>query len=65
MNEILIRIKRAVIAGNLDFTEKARVELEVNHLLESEVVESLSNADRILKTLKSTSKFRHGHREYL
>lgn len=65
MNEILIRIKRAVLAGNYEFSEKARLELEVDGLVESDALESILDAIAIYKTIRSTSPRRVHQREYL
>lgn len=65
MNEILIRIKRAVLAGNYQFSEKARLEMEVDGLVESDALEAILDAVAIYKTIRSTSPRRGHHREYL
>ena len=65
MNAILIRIKRAVLAGNYEFSEKARMEMEADGLFESDAVESIVEADAIYKTIRSTSPRRGHPREYL
>lgn len=65
MSEILIRIKRAVLAGHYQFSEKARLEMEADDLVESDAVESILEADAIYKTIRSTSPRRGRHREYL
>ena len=65
MSDVLVRIKRAVLAGRYAFSEKARVELEADGLVELDVVESILNAVAIYKTLRSRSPFRRGAREYL
>ncbi|HUO10509.1 MAG TPA: hypothetical protein VM008_19545 [Phycisphaerae bacterium] len=65
MSDILIRIKRAVLAGHYQFTEKARVELEIDGLVESDALESILNAVAIYKTIRSTSLVRRQRREYL
>ena len=44
MSDILIRIKRAVLAGRYAFSEKARVEMEAISLTELDVAESILNA---------------------
>jgi hypothetical protein len=44
MSDILVRIKRAVLAGNYEFSEKARCELEADGLVESDALESIINA---------------------
>lgn len=55
--DVLLRIKSAVVRGNVAFTEKARLELEDDNLLESDVLESILNADSV-RTKRSTSRFR-------
>jgi hypothetical protein len=64
MQDILIRIKRAVIAGNVIFTEKATIERECDGLDESDVIESIVTAVAIYKTIRSTRPMGRG-REYL
>jgi hypothetical protein len=64
MSEVLIRIKRAVLAGRYIFTEKALLEMDADSLTELDVAESILNATAIYKTLRSTSPFRTS-REYL
>lgn len=64
MSDILIRIKRAVLAGHYAFSEKARLEMEANGLTELDVAESILNAVAIYKRLRSRSPFRK-QREYL
>ncbi len=64
MSEILVRIKRAVLAGQYAFSEKARLEMECDGLTELDVAESILTAVAIYKKLRSTSPFRGG-REYL
>jgi len=44
MIDILIRIKRAVLAGRYAFSEKARVEMEADGITELDVAESILNA---------------------
>jgi len=53
MSDILIRIKRAVLAGRYAFSEKARMEMEANSLTELDVAESILNAVAIYKRLRS------------
>ncbi len=65
MSDILIRIKRAVLAGRYAFSEKARVEMEANCLTELDVAESILNAVAIYKRLRSQSGLRTQSREYL
>jgi len=64
MSDVLIRIKRAVLAGNYRFSEKALLEMHVDALTELDVAESIVNAVAIYRTLRSRSPFRKS-REYL
>lgn len=54
--DILIRIKRLVIAQNVLFTEKAESEMAVDTLTPELVYESILNAPTIFKTLRSRSR---------
>lgn len=63
--DILIRIKRAVLAGRYVFSEKARGEMETDNLTEADIAESILNADAIYKRVRSTSPSRKRRREYL
>jgi hypothetical protein len=63
--DVLIRIKRAVLAGRYAFSEKARLEMEVDDLTELDVAESIVNAVAIYKRLRSNSTLRSKRREYL
>jgi len=65
VRDILIRIKRAVLAGRYVFSEKARLELEADGLTELDVAESILNAVAIYKRIRSTSARRGSAREYL
>ncbi|HVT88644.1 MAG TPA: hypothetical protein VHD56_07330 [Tepidisphaeraceae bacterium] len=65
MDDVLMRIKRAVFAGRYALTGKAEMELDADGLDESDVAESILNASRIEKTIRSTSQQRERHREYL
>lgn len=65
MNDVLIRIKRAVLEGRFAFSEKASFELEEDGLNELDVAESILNAVAIYKTIRSTSPSRRQAREYL
>jgi hypothetical protein len=64
-SEILRRIKRAVLAGNYVFSEKAIIEMEADALTDLDVAESIVNAVAIYKTLRSRSPWRHQQIEYL
>jgi hypothetical protein len=65
MSDILVRIKRAVLAGCYAFSEKARIEMEADSLTELDVAESILNAVAIYKKLRSQSGSRTQPREYL
>ena len=62
---VLIRIKRAVLAGRYEFSRKAADEMDLDDLLESDIVESIVNATQINKTLRSTNPKRPSVKEYL
>ena len=63
--DVLVRIKRAVLAGRYAFSEKARVEMEADHLSELDVAEAILNAVAIFKKIRSTNPVRNRPREYL
>ena len=63
--DVLIRIKRAVLTGRYAFSEKARLEMEIDDLTELDVAESILNAVAIYKRLRSNSRSRTKRREYL
>ena len=63
--DLLVRIKRAVLAGRYAFSEKARLEMEVDSLTELDVAESILNAVAIYKRVRSGSPRRGRDREYL
>ena len=63
--DVLIRIKRAVLAGRYVFSEKARSEMETDDLTEVDIAESILNASVIYKKVRSTSSSRRRRREYL
>jgi tRNA threonylcarbamoyladenosine modification (KEOPS) complex Pcc1 subunit len=65
MSDILVRIKRAVLAGHYAFSEKARMEMEADGLTELDVAESILNAVAIYKKLRSQSRSRTQLRQYL
>jgi len=65
VTEILIRIKRAVLAGRYAFSENARTEMEIDGITELDVAESLLNAVAIYKIIRSKSPYRRGRRENL
>lgn len=63
-NDLLIRIKRAVLSQHFVFSIKARREMDTDGLTELEVLESIINAFGIYKTIRSKDP-RTGRREYL
>jgi hypothetical protein len=65
VSDVLVRIKRAVLAGRYAFSEKARVEMEADGLTELDVAESIINAVAIYKRLRSRSRKRAHQGEYL
>ena len=65
MSDILVRIKRAVLAGHYAFSEKARLEMEADSLIELDVAESILNAVAIYKKLRSQSGLRTSSKEFL
>ncbi|MEW6357289.1 MAG: hypothetical protein AB1696_13245 [Planctomycetota bacterium] len=65
MNDALVQIKRAVLAGRYAFSEKARLEMETDGITELDVAESILNAVAIYKRIRSQSPFRGMAREYL
>ena len=64
-SDILRRIKRAVLAGNYVFSEKAIIEMEADALTELDVAESIVSAVAIYKTMRSRSPWRGQKIEYL
>jgi hypothetical protein len=65
VTDVLVRIKRAVLAGRYAFSEKARIEMESDCITELDVAESILNAVAIYKTIRSKSPFREHKKEYL
>lgn len=70
MSDVLIRIKRAVLAGYYAFSEKARIEMEADGLTELDVAESILSAVAVSavavsKVLRSTSVQRKSSGERL
>jgi len=63
--DVLIKIKRLVIARRVIFSAKAREERLACDLTVEDVLESILNAPTINKTLRSTSQFRKSPREKL
>jgi len=65
MGDILVRIKRAVLAGRYAFSEKARLEMEADALTELDVAESILNAVAIFKRIRSRCPLRSKAVEHL
>ena len=62
--DILVKIKRLVISGNVLFTKKAELELDRDNLTEELVCEAIINAPGISKKLRSINSL-SGRKEYL
>ena len=56
--DVLQRIKQLAFEHRVEFTEKALNEIASDGLHESNVIQSLLNAQTIAKVLRSTSRFR-------
>ena len=65
MSDVLVRIKRAVLAGRYVFSEKARLEMEADGITELDVAESILNAVAIYKKIRSINQARKRSKEYL
>jgi hypothetical protein len=65
MSDPIIRIKRLILDGRYRFTEKATLERECDSLSEKDVLESIMNAQRVYKTINSTSPHKKARREKL
>ncbi len=65
MQDILIRIKRTVLAGRYAFSKKARLEMQADDLTELDVTESILNAVTIYKRIRSRSVAGNRAKEYL
>jgi len=63
--DVLVKIKRLVIARRVIFSAKAREERLACDLTVEEILESILNAPTINKVLRSTSPFRKSQREKL
>jgi len=63
--DVLVRIKRLVMRGQVRFTEKARLELDADGLEPEEALEAIVAAPSITKSLRSRSPQRRGPRETL
>lgn len=65
MSDVLVRIKRAVLAGRFEFSRKAAEEMNSDNLTRLDVAESIVNAVAIYKTIRSRSPYRGDRRETL
>ena len=63
--DALIRIKRLVIARNVEFTMKAETERLRDGLFIDDIFESILNANAVKKVLRSTSGNRRTKRDLL
>lgn len=63
--DILLRIKRLVLRGQIRFTVKAYDELDADGLTIDDAAESLLNAQWIDKTLRSTRRRHRGDKLYV
>lgn len=63
--DLLVRIKRAVLAGRYSFSDKARLEMECDGLTDLDVAEAILNAVAIFRKIRSTSPRRTRAKEYL
>ena len=61
MDDVLVRIKRAVLQGLYLFSEKASSELEADGLTDLDVAEAILNAVAVYKTLRARNP-RRGQR---
>ena len=58
--DVLVRIKRLVLAGQVLFTAKAEAEMVADALTQAQVYEAIVNAPAVYKILRSR---RAGHRD--
>ena len=65
MSDVLVRIKRAVLAGRFEFSRKAAEEMDADDLTRLDVAESIINAVAIFKSIRSISPYRGRRRETL
>lgn len=65
MSDVLVRIKRAVLAGRFEFSRKTADEMDADDLTPLDVAESIVNAVAIYKTIRSRSPYRSHRRELL
>jgi hypothetical protein len=63
--DVLVRIKRLVVRGAVRFTEKARLELEADHLEPEDALEAILSAPSVFKSIRSSSQVRPARRETL
>jgi len=65
MSDVLVKIKRLIIAGQYRFTAKAELEMLGDDLLPGDVLEAILNAVGLKKVIVSTSPHRRKRREKL
>ena len=65
MSDALPRIKKAVWAGRLAFSSKAREEMDRDDLTDADVASAILGASTIHKRVRSTSVYRTMSKEYL
>lgn len=65
MSDVLVKIKRLVLKGHDEFSKKARAEMEMDGITETDVIASMLNAGVIYKTIRSTSPLRKKAKGYL
>jgi hypothetical protein len=63
--DVLTRIKRLVVAGRVEFTNKAALERLADGLSVEDILESILNANALKKTLRSRSPERPTSGEHL
>jgi hypothetical protein len=64
MMDLLVKIKRLIVSGNVLFTKKAELEIDRNSLTEELVLEAILNAPGISKKIRSTHPY-NAEKEYL
>ena len=52
-SDVLVKIKRAVLAGRIEFSRKAVLEMDADGLTSYDIVESILNAVAIHKKIRS------------
>jgi hypothetical protein len=65
MQDMLTRIKRAILRGQYAFSKKAQIEMERDRLSEYDVLEAILSATTIYKTIRARSSSRESSHERL